>query len=149
MEFHNFSVIPLNFQFTSKKFWPNSDLLRRKRKKKIEGMNVRTYKGKELARRQLFYCKIGRLKVTKCHSTREKLWSSQLNTVFQNQLAPLHFRSVFTHWTYWLQIHSELFFQSVALSGNYEIVAISTDKNTFLLTLIIKLQLYNPTFSYK
>ena len=35
------------------------------------------------------------------------------------------------HWTYWLQILSELCFQRVALSGNYEIVAISTDKNTF------------------
>jgi hypothetical protein len=38
-----------------------------------------------------------------------------------------------------LQILSELGFQRVALSGNYEIVAIITDKNTFLLTLIIKL----------
>ena len=35
------------------------------------------------------------------------------------------------HWTYWLQIHSKLCFQRLALSGNYEIVAISTDKNTF------------------
>ena len=35
------------------------------------------------------------------------------------------------HWTYWLQILSELCFQRVALSGNYEIVTISTDKNTF------------------
>ena len=35
------------------------------------------------------------------------------------------------HWTLWLQILSELCFQRVALSGNYEIVAISTDKNTF------------------
>ena len=48
-----------------------------------------------------------------------------------------------THWTYWLQILSELCFQRVALSGNYEIVAISTDKNTFLMTLIIKLTLGN------
>ena len=36
-----------------------------------------------------------------------------------------------SHWTYWLQILSELCFQRVALSGNYEIVAITTDKNTF------------------
>jgi ankyrin repeat protein len=36
-----------------------------------------------------------------------------------------------SHWTYWLQILSELCFQRVALSGNYEIVAISTDKNNF------------------
>ena len=36
-----------------------------------------------------------------------------------------------THWTHLLQILSELCFQRVALSGNYEIVAISTDKNTF------------------
>ena len=35
------------------------------------------------------------------------------------------------HWTYWLQILSELCFQRVALSGNYETVTISTDKNTF------------------
>ena len=35
------------------------------------------------------------------------------------------------HWNYWLQILSELCFQRVALSGNYEIVTISTDKNTF------------------
>ena len=33
-------------------------------------------------------------------------------------------------WTYWLQILSKLCFQRVALSGNYEIVAISTDKTT-------------------
>ena len=32
---------------------------------------------------------------------------------------------------YGLQIISELCFQRVALSGNYEIVAISTDENTF------------------
>ena len=37
-----------------------------------------------------------------------------------------------SHWTYWLQILSKLCFQRVALPGNYEIVAISTDKNTFL-----------------
>ena len=36
-----------------------------------------------------------------------------------------------THWTYLLQILSELCFQRVALSGNHEIVAISSDKNTF------------------
>ena len=35
-----------------------------------------------------------------------------------------------SHWTYWLQILSELFFQRV-LSGNYEILAISAVKNTF------------------
>ena len=35
------------------------------------------------------------------------------------------------HWTYWLQILSKLCFQRVALSGNYEILAICTDKNTF------------------
>ena len=36
-----------------------------------------------------------------------------------------------THWTYLLQILSKLCFQRVALSRNYEIVAISIDKNTF------------------
>jgi hypothetical protein len=36
-----------------------------------------------------------------------------------------------SHWTYWLQILSKLRFQRVALSGNYEIVAIRTDKNNF------------------
>ena len=36
-----------------------------------------------------------------------------------------------SHWTYLLQILSQLCFQRVAFSGNYEIVAISTDKNTF------------------
>ena len=35
-----------------------------------------------------------------------------------------------THWTYLLQILSKLCFQRVAFSGNYEIVAISTDKTT-------------------
>ena len=48
-----------------------------------------------------------------------------------------------THWTYLLQILSKLCFQRVAFSGNYEIVAISTDKTTFLMTLIIKLTLGN------
>ena len=35
-----------------------------------------------------------------------------------------------SHWTYLLQILSKLCFQRVAFSGNYEIVAISTDKTT-------------------
>ena len=35
------------------------------------------------------------------------------------------------------------FFNAVVLSGNYEILAICTDKNTFLMTLIIKLTLGN------
>ena len=39
----------------------------------------------------------------------------------------MHYRA---HWTYLLQILSKLCFQRVALSGNYEIVAISTDKTT-------------------
>ena len=55
----------------------------------------------------------------------------------------IHIQATTTHWTYWLQIHSKLCFQRVALSGNYEIVAISIDKNTFLMTLIIKLTLGN------
>jgi hypothetical protein len=42
-----------------------------------------------------------------------------------------HSTNFSSHWTYWLQILSELCFQRVALSGNYEIVAISTEKNTF------------------
>jgi hypothetical protein len=42
------------------------------------------------------------------------------------------------HWTYWLQILSKLCFQRVVLSGNYEIVAISTDKNTFFIDLDYK-----------
>ena len=46
------------------------------------------------------------------------------------------------HWTYLLQILSKLCFQRVALSGNYEIVDISTDKNTFFI-LNIKLTLGN------
>jgi hypothetical protein len=36
-----------------------------------------------------------------------------------------------SHRTDWFQILSELCFQRVALSGNYETVALSTDKNTF------------------
>ena len=36
----------------------------------------------------------------------------------------------FPHWTYLLQILSKLCFQRVAFSGNYEIVAISTEKTT-------------------
>ena len=36
-----------------------------------------------------------------------------------------------THWTYLLQILSKLCLQRVDLSGNYEIAAISTDKNTY------------------
>ena len=48
-----------------------------------------------------------------------------------------------SHWTYLLQILSKLCFQKVVLSGNYAIVAISTDKNTFLMTLIIELTLGN------
>ena len=48
-----------------------------------------------------------------------------------------------THWTYLLQILSKLCFQRMSFSGNYEIVAISIDKNTFLMTLIIKLTLGN------
>ena len=35
-----------------------------------------------------------------------------------------------THWTYLLQILSKLCFQRVAFSGNYEILAIITDKTT-------------------
>ena len=41
-------------------------------------------------------------------------------------------RGPWAHWTYLLQILSKLCFQRMALSRNYEIVAISTDKNTFL-----------------
>ena len=51
--------------------------------------------------------------------------------------------SYISHWTYWLQILSKLCFQRVVLSENYEIVAISTYKTTFLMTLIIKLTLGN------
>ena len=56
-------------------------------------------------------------------------------------------KSSLSHWTYWLQILSKLCFQRVALSRNYEIVAIITDKNTFLMTLIIKMTLHWATFS--
>jgi hypothetical protein len=35
-----------------------------------------------------------------------------------------------SHWTYLLQILSKLCFQRVAFSGNYENVAISTNKTT-------------------
>ena len=38
---------------------------------------------------------------------------------------------MYPHWSYRLQILSELYFQRVALSGNYEIVTISTIENTF------------------
>ena len=51
--------------------------------------------------------------------------------VFRNQAFNKTVATDYTHWTYWLQIHSKLCFQRVALSGNYEIVAIITDKNTF------------------
>ena len=44
----------------------------------------------------------------------------------------------FTHWTYLLQILSKLCFQRVSLSENYEIVAISTDKNTIFNSLDYK-----------
>ena len=54
---------------------------------------------------------------------------------------PIHLKStnvfmvslggVISHWTYSLLILSKLCFQRVALSENYEIVAISSDKNTF------------------
>ena len=40
-------------------------------------------------------------------------------------------------------------FQRVVLSGNYEILAISTDKNIFLMTLIIKLTLGNLFITVK
>ena len=49
------------------------------------------------------------------------------------QLQKRHFGFILsypTHWTYLLQILSKLCFQRVAFSGNYEIVAISTDKTT-------------------
>ena len=36
-----------------------------------------------------------------------------------------------THWTYLLQMLSKSCFQRMALTRNYEILAISTDKNTF------------------
>ena len=51
-------------------------------------------------------------------------------------------RSTKSHWTYWLQIHSKLCFQRVALSGNYEIVAISIDKNTFCSDLDYKADIF-------
>ena len=43
-----------------------------------------------------------------------------------------------SHWTYLLQILSKLCFQRVSLSENYEIVAISTDKNTIFNSLDYK-----------
>jgi hypothetical protein len=55
--------------------------------------------------------------------------------------APLFYPVCDSHWTYWLQILSELCFQRVALSGNYDIVAISTDKNTFFNDLDYKTDL--------
>ena len=39
--------------------------------------------------------------------------------------------NAFTHWTYWLQILSELCFQRVALSGNYIIVATVRPRDTW------------------
>ena len=46
----------------------------------------------------------------------------------------------YAHWTYLLQMlsKSKSCFQRVALSGNYEILAISTDKNTFFNSLDYK-----------
>ena len=52
-------------------------------------------------------------------------------------------------WTYWLQILSKLCFQWLSSSGNYEIMAISTDKNTFLISLIIRLTLGNIFITVK
>ena len=43
-----------------------------------------------------------------------------------------------THWTYLLQILSQLCFQRVAFSGNYEIVAIFSDKTTLFKDLNYK-----------
>ena len=51
---------------------------------------------------------------------------------FKNTITNLLPQPLITHWTYLLQNLSELWFQRVALSVNYEIVAISTDKNLFL-----------------
>ena len=48
-----------------------------------------------------------------------------------------------SHWTYWLQILSQLCLQRVYFFENFEIVAISTDKNTFLMAILIKLTLDN------
>ena len=42
------------------------------------------------------------------------------------------------HWTYLLQILSQLCFQRVAFSGNYEIVAIFSDKTTIFKDLNYK-----------
>ena len=59
-----------------------------------------------------------------------------INTIIPSSKA---FKTVTrSHWTYWLQILSELCFQRVALSGNYEILAICTDKNTFFNDLYYK-----------
>ena len=52
-------------------------------------------------------------------------------------------------WTYWPQILSKLCFQWLSSSGNYEIMAISTDKITFLLNLIIKLTSGNNFIKFK
>ena len=49
---------------------------------------------------------------------RVKKWQNSIHVVVES------------HWTYLLQILSKLCFQRVAFSGNYEIVAISTDKTT-------------------
>ena len=45
---------------------------------------------------------------------------------------------MYTHWTYLLQILSQLCFQRVAFSGNYEIVAIFSDKTTLFKDLNYK-----------
>ena len=49
---------------------------------------------------------------------------------------------IIAHLTYWLQIISELCFQRVALSGNYKIVAINTDKNNFFNDLDYKADIW-------
>ena len=50
-----------------------------------------------------------------------------------------------SHWTYLLQILSKLCFQRVAFSGNYEIVAISTDKTTIFNDLDYKGQYFHKS----
>ena len=56
-----------------------------------------------------------------------KIFKPSFNNVKSNWT---NFFKTFAHWTYLLQILSKLCFQRVAFSGNYEIVAISTDKTT-------------------
>ena len=67
-------------------------------------------------------------------------WMFQISSIFNYDCVHQTWISgiLISHWTYLLQILSKLCFQRVSLSENYEIVAISTDKNTIFNSLDYK-----------